>query len=141
MVQARGVASVELALMLPFLLLLLIGIIDVARAAFVGIAVQNAASAGALYGAQGPSFADDTSAVLAAAAADAQVSGITVTTSTFCECSDGTASTCLATDCAANRRMDFVQVDTSADWIPLFSYPGIPGTVTLNASCIIQILE
>ena len=41
---ARGLATVEMALMLPFLLLTMIGIIDVARAAFVGIAVANAAS-------------------------------------------------------------------------------------------------
>ena len=137
----RGVATVEMALMLPFLLLLMIGIYDVSRAAFVGIAVRNAASAGAYYGSQGPSYADDTTAIEAAVAADAQVSGITVTTSKFCECSDGTSSTCQATDCASSRRMDFVQVDTSADWVPILSYPGIPGSVTLTASCTIQILE
>ena len=136
-----GVATVEMALMLPFLLLTVIGIIDVSRAAFVGMAVANAASAGALYGAQGPGYAVDTSAVLAAATADAQVSGMTISSSTYCECSDGSTSTCLADDCGGSRRMDYIQVDTSADWVPIFNYPGIPGTVTLNGRATVQIAE
>ena len=139
--NSRGVATVEMALMLPVLLLLLIGVIDVSRAAFVGIAVYNAASAGAFHGAQSPSKAADTTAVTAFAAADAQVSGMSVSVSTYCVCSDGTASTCLATDCAASRRMDFIQVDTSAPWTPIFSYPGIPGAVPLRASSVVQIAE
>ncbi len=79
--RTRGLATVEMALMLPFLIL--IGVIDVARAAFVGVAVANAASAGALFGAQGPSYAGSPDDILAAATADAQVSGMTVTHSTY----------------------------------------------------------
>ncbi len=139
--RAKGVATVEMALMLPFLLLMLIGIIDVARAAFVGIAVANAASAGALWGAQGPTYAVQTTVIEAKAAADAQVSGMTITTSSYCECSDGSPSTCLAADCSASRRMDYIRVDTSADWTPLFNYPGLPATFTLTGQCTVQIAE
>ena len=131
-----------MALTLPFLILLVIGVIDVSRATFVGIAVvANAASAGALYGAQGPGYA--VSGVLAAANADAQVSGMTIIKSIFCECVDTseTSPTCGATDCPSSRRLDYIQVDTSAAWVPLFSYPGIPAAVTLTGQATVQIAE
>ena len=139
--RSRGVATVEMALTLPFLILLVIGVIDVSRATFVGIAVANAASAGTLYGAQGPGYA--VSGVLAAANADAQVSGMTIIKSIFCECVDTseTSPTCGATDCPSSRRLDYIQGDTSAAWVPLFSYPGIPAAVTLTGQATVQIAE
>ena len=108
---ARGVATVEMALMLPFLLVTMIGIIDVARAAFVGIAVANAANAGALYGAQGPGYAVSTDDILAAATADAQVTCMIITSSSYCECSDGSASTCTPGECDGRRIRAYIQVD------------------------------
>ena len=108
-----------MALVLPFLLLTMIGIIDVARAAFVGIAVANAANAGALYGAQGPGYAVSTADILAAANADAQVSGMTITSSAYCECPDGSASTCALGECDGERIREYIQVDTQADWTPI----------------------
>ena len=138
---ARGVATVEMALMLPFLLLLMIGIIDVARVAFVGIAVANAASAGAFYGAQGPGYAVSTADILAAANADAQVSGMTITSSTYCECPDGSASTCVLGECDGERIREYIQVDTQADWTPIFNYPGVPDSVTVRGQSILQISE
>lgn len=137
----RGVASVEMALMLPVLVLLLLGVIDVSRAAFIGIKVINAASTGALYGAQGPAFAVDTSAIGQAAQDDASISGMSVSSSVFCECSDGSASTCSAGDCSSSRMMSFVQVDTSASWTPMFSYPGIPSSVALKGHSVVQVSE
>ena len=141
--RTRGLATVEMALMLPFLIMILIGVIDVARAAFVGIAVANAASAGALYGAQGPGYAANAANIMYAATADAQVSGMTITHSTYCECSDPseTSPNCAVTDCPASRRMDFIQVDTSADWVPIFNYPGVPTTVTLVGQAVVQVAE
>ena len=122
--RSSGVATVEMALTLPFLLLLVIGVIDVSRATFVGIAVANAASAGALYGAQGPGYA--ASGVLTAAGADAQVSGMTIAKSIYCECVDPSES---SPACGA------------ADWTPLFNYPGIPSAVTLTGQATVQIAE
>ena len=139
--RTSGLATVEMALMLPFLILIMIGVIDVARAAFVGIAVANAASAGALYGAQGPGYAVSTDDILAAATADAQVSGMTITDSTYCECSDGSASTCTLGECDGERIREYIQVDTQADWTPIFNYPGLPGSVTLRGQSIIQVSE
>ncbi len=139
--SVRGVASVEMALMLPVLLLFLIGVIDVSRTTFIGIKVVNAASTAALYGAQGPGYAVNTTAIEAAARDDADLADLTVNSTNYCECSDGSSSTCQVGDCALSRMMEFVQVDTQASWIPLFSYPGIPSTVVLNGRSVMQVSE
>jgi Flp pilus assembly protein TadG len=48
----RGTAAVEFALVLPFLLLLMLGVVEVGRYALFSLFVSNAARAGAVYGAQ-----------------------------------------------------------------------------------------
>ena len=50
----RGQSAVELALILPLLLLLLLGAIDLSRAFGVWMALSNAAREGARYGCQDP---------------------------------------------------------------------------------------
>jgi Flp pilus assembly protein TadG len=47
----------EFALMLPFLLLLAVGVVDIGRAIYYTIAVNNGATAGAEYASQGLNFA------------------------------------------------------------------------------------
>ena len=54
-----GQALLELALMLPILCLLAVGITDLGRAAAVTIAVNNAATAGVEYGSQNGTTASD----------------------------------------------------------------------------------
>jgi Flp pilus assembly protein TadG len=52
-----GQTLLEFALMLPFLMLLLLGVAEIGRAAFIAIKVSNAATAGAEYGSQNSSTA------------------------------------------------------------------------------------
>jgi hypothetical protein len=54
----RGQSLVELAIVLPVLLLLLGGAIDLGRAFFARVAIENAAKEGALYGATDPECDD-----------------------------------------------------------------------------------
>lgn len=56
MVKPRGQAMVEFALVLPILLLLLAGGVDLARAYFVGIEMSNAAREASLYIARGAPY-------------------------------------------------------------------------------------
>lgn len=56
----RGAAAVEFAIVLPLLLLLTFGVIDLGRVLFTFIAVQEAAQEGAMFGSFMP---DDHSAV------------------------------------------------------------------------------
>src|SRR5215472_6795855 len=49
-----GQSFIEMALITPLLLLLVVGVIDMGRYAYIGILVGNAARAGAAYGAAAP---------------------------------------------------------------------------------------
>ena len=85
----RGGALVELAFITPLLLLITMGAVDIGRAGYVGLEVQNAAHAGAEYGSLNPS---DTTGITAAARGSApNVTLATPTVSWGCECSDGTS--------------------------------------------------
>lgn len=77
-----GNAIIEFALVLPFLLLITLGIIALGRYTYFGIVVANAARAGAYYGAQpGGGGSADTAGMIAAAENDAANNGVGVVTS------------------------------------------------------------
>jgi len=145
-VRSRGLATVELALLLPLLTLILLGIIEIGRAAFVSVAVNDAARAGAHFGAQGATTASDTTGINNAAQNDAQATltaagvsnAMTVTSSTFCQCASGSSSpNCASSDCSGGPYFEFVQVNTSVTFSPLLSYPStLPSSYTMNGQAI-----
>lgn len=129
-----GTSLIELALVLPVLFLLLFGVADFGRAYYLAIEVSNAAHTGALYGSQNPT---DTAGMQKAAMLDApDVSGLTVTTSYGCQCSDGSSpvANCTSAPSCALNVVDYVQVNTSVNYSALFSYPGIPSSIPLHGS-------
>ncbi len=133
----RGNSLVELALLLPFLLMLLVGVVDFGRAYYLELEVASAAHAGALYGTQNPT---DTANMQTAATLDAsEVPGITATATYGCECSDGTSASasCTATPSCTSPAtvVNYVEVDTSAPYTPWLTYPGVslPSTLTGSA--------
>jgi len=86
-----GNAIVEFALILPFMLLVTLGVIALSRYAYLGIVVANAAHAGAAYGAQlNGGGSNDAAGMIAAAEKDAAGNGVGTITSpapsptTFC---------------------------------------------------------
>lgn len=91
-----GQALVELAFVLPVLVLLLIGVIEIGRYAYISILVGNAARAGAAYGSQNWLVDGDTTGISNAANNDFQsngMSGLTTTSFTTCGCDvNGTVS-------------------------------------------------
>src|ERR1019366_9541816 len=66
-----GQTLLEFAFMLPFMMLLLLGIAEIGRAAFISITVSNAATAGAEYGSQNGTTAADFPGMQNAALCDA----------------------------------------------------------------------
>ncbi len=130
----RASSLVEFGLMLPFLTLLLIGVIDFGRAFYVDIEVSNAAYAGALYGSQNHT---DTTGMQNAATGDAvDVSGMTAAATYGCECSDGTnaVASCTSQPACAVNVVNYVQVTTAATYRPMFPWPGIPTSLSLQGS-------
>jgi Flp pilus assembly protein TadG len=135
-----GSAILELALSLPILLALLVGIAEFGRFGFAAIEASNAAHAGVQYGAQNHATASDNAGMQQAAINDAlNLPGLTAAASHFCICSNGSASTCLATDCVGARIVEYVQVNTAATVNPIFKYPGISKTLKLQGQAIMRV--
>lgn len=132
-----GTSLIELALVLPVLLLLLTGAVDFGRAYYLDIEVTHAAHAAALYGSQNPS---DTVGMQNAAVADAvdvpTFSTSSVSVSYGCECSDGSSAVvgCTTAPICSTNIVSYVQVDTSMTYSAMLPYPGIPSPLTLRGT-------
>jgi len=139
---ARGQASVELALSLPLLLMMFLMIVETGRAFYIAISVANAARAGVQYGSQNLTTAADKTGMQNAATNDApNVAGMTATASYYCICSDGTASTCLATDCSGSHRLLYTQVITSAPYTPMINFMGILPTMSVPGKAVMRVAQ
>jgi Flp pilus assembly protein TadG len=131
-----GQSLVELALVLPVLLLLLVGIIEIGRFSYYSILVANAARAGAQYGAQNLATAADAGGIRAAARNDGLPS-LAITPSQFCGCNGAALNACstIVPTCAPPEHpLVYVQVTATGTFTSLFSYPGLPGSVTLTST-------
>jgi Flp pilus assembly protein TadG len=138
----RGQASVELALSLPLLLMMFLVVVETGRAFYIAISVANAARAGVQYGSQSLTTAGDSAGMQTAAANDApNIAGMTVTATHFCVCSDGSASTCLATDCVSSHRLLYTQVNTSAPYSPLINFMGILPTMSVPGAAVMRVAQ
>jgi Flp pilus assembly protein TadG len=138
-----GQSLLEVAFMLPFLLLLALGVVEVGRYAYIGILVGNAARAGAAYGVQSLAQSVDTTGITAAADNDFQnngqnVAGLTVTSAVSCGCDSAgivapAACTGLAAGtCAAGHWAVTLTVTASGTFTSLFNYPGIPASISIS---------
>lgn len=139
-----GMATIELTLVTPIFVILLLGAAEFGRLMYIGIEVSNAARAGVQYGAQSRATASDSAGMQSAALADgSDVTGLAATPAPtyFCKCSDGSASTCLTTDCSTSRIIEYVQVNTSVSVAPMFTYTGLPGTVTLTGQAVMRVAQ
>lgn len=113
--------------------------VEVGRICMITMALASAARAGVQYGAQSLITVTDNAGMQNAAKADApNLTGMTAAGSHYCRCADGTASTCLATDCAASHRLSYVKMNTSAIYTPWFNWPGIPTTTTLASQATMR---
>ena len=139
----RGQSAVELAIAVPVLALILLGAADFGRAFVLGIAVNNAARAGAQYGSQTLITAADIDGMKAAATTDGtNIPSLTATASLCtCETPRGSVAACAESYCDANGSATFVEVDTSATFTTIVNYPGIPHTTTLTGKAVMQVQQ
>jgi len=115
---------------------MIVGTVEMARVVNASIGVANAAKAGAQYGCKNGYTAQDSTGI--ATAASDEVTNLTVnTTSSFaCVCSDGTASTCLNSDCSNSHIEETVTVNTSATLSATIRLPGLPSSFTVKGQSI-----
>ena len=132
----------ELALSVPLLILLLLVVVEAGRICLIAISLSSAARAGVQYGAQSLTTVSDNAGMQSAASTDApNLTKMTATGSHFCKCADGSASSCLASDCAGSHRIVYAQTNTSATYTPLVSWPGMPVAVTLSSKAIMRVSQ
>jgi Flp pilus assembly protein TadG len=129
---------VELALVLPILLLLLVGVIEIGRFSYYSILVSNAARAGAQYGAQGLATAADQNGMETAATNDGEsIAPLSATAKRTCGCTGtlaGLSDTCPATCTLPNHALVYVEVTARGTFNSMFNYPGLPTTIDLSST-------
>ncbi len=114
---ARSQSLVELALALPLLLIILVGVLDLGRVYFAYMTVVNASREGARYGATKPT---DTTGITTRANNEASGSGITLASVTP-SCPNG---------CSAGNP---IRVTVTADFQLITTYLFGGGTIPLSA--------
>ena len=143
----RGQGAVELALGLPFLVILLFVICQFARVFYMAMGVASAARAGVQYGAQSYVKAVDNTGMTAAASNDGKnIAGLSVVPTHFCmcdgaQCSPSQSSACVVS-CGAppstcTEPKVFVKVTTSATFRTGLSW-GLPNTIPLSSVAVLQ---
>jgi len=122
------------------------------------IEVSNAANAGALYGSENISNANNPTKIQAAAQADAtdfpskslSNSALAVTTNHFYFCADKisgdpTAELTVPDSCSASgtahESVEFVQVQTSATVTPILKFPGVPSSYTVTGHAVLAVQQ
>ena len=159
--KQSGQALVEFAFILPVLLILVLGVIEVGRYAYIAILLGNAARAGAAYGSQSVAFAADTTGIQAAADYDfagttsgttttngLPYSALTVTSSFTCGCDNAgtiTSYACSGTATAGKCPVGgghwviVLSVTASGTYSSLFNYPGIPTSISLSRTATMRV--
>ena len=128
-----GISTVEMAAILPLLILLVLGATDLGRVFYDAIAVSNAARAGLSYGSLDKAKAKDSTKISSVAAADSPyVDGIEITAERICECADESVVDCETGTCSEGESRIYVKVSATKTWGTLLPYPGIPSSVTIT---------
>lgn len=135
--RMRGQSTVEMAIALPVLALLLVAVGDFARVFYAAICVAGAARAGVQYGSQNYATAVEYDNIKQAALNDGKnVSGLSATASDFCMCGDDIVA-CSPPQCA--NPDTYVKVTTTATFNTILQYPGVPSSIPLSSTAIMEV--
>ena len=133
---SAGNLSVELALVLPILVLMALGAYDFGSAFQEKHRLAGAARAGAQYAVQN-SGSDDVAGVVQSARTDASdaADALDVTARYYCTCPSSGELTC-GDPCpqAAESSLTYVDVDVQQTLALLFTYPGVSDAVQLRGN-------
>ena len=134
--RRRAASAVELAIVLPVLLLLAFACLDFGRFAYHFVAVNNAARAGGEYASTTPYGPDGAAAWQSAVAQTARAE---MTNQTGCDPSRLSATTAVVVEGTARRR---VRVETTyTGFRTLVSWPGIPDAPVMRAAVVLPAIR
>jgi Flp pilus assembly protein TadG len=121
-VPRKGVAAVELAVLLPFLAFILVVSVDFARIFYYSLTIENCARNGALWACD-PYSQPWSPYATVQNAAEADASSLTPALQ------DSNVTSASGTDASNNA---YVSVTVTYSFQTVTSYPGIPSTVTIT---------
>ena len=141
---AKGQSTVEMAVITPFLVLVLLTAADFGRMFYMSVELRGAARAGAQYGSYSSGSSSDTSGMQSVALSQLNLVGASPTASaSYCTCASGGSPACGSsydcTDLGPNGA--YVSVSTSALFKTIVSYPGIPSSVTLTSTAVMPVQQ
>lgn len=123
---------VELAVILPVLILFAVGVMDYGRVFFRSIMVANAARAGAEWGAYDVTYSSNQPQVQSFSKLDAQeITGLQVSSQQVCRCND-TVVNCATTCTGYGPARVYVEVTAIDSVTMLLKYPGLPSKVGIS---------
>jgi Flp pilus assembly protein TadG len=136
-----GSAAVETAVVLPFLMVLTVGTIDMGRVSYAAVYVTSAAANGAQYGSRNIASANDATAVSNAALLDNQGYSTTALSKltrvyNFTSTNPKVTST-VSHDAFGNN---FIRVTVTYAFPTLLKYPGVPQSVAMTSSVSMPVL-
>ena len=138
----RGTQLVEMAILAPFLVVLMLGSTDFARASYHAITLANAARAGAQFATQNSAAAANAVGIRSAAEFEAQnIGAITVVSSIFCRCPGSTVVvSCTVGACAGGAGKElYTSVTASQIFLTLAPYPGVPSSIPMSRNATMRV--
>ena len=135
-IRRQGTSSVELAIILPVLMLIVLGTVDFGRFAYHYIAVTNAARAGAEYATMNPYLS---AGAVTWRSQVQQTARDELVNQVGC---DPNLLTTTVTVTIESSGLRHVRVDAVySSFQTLISWPGIPDTVTLGSSVVMRVIR
>lgn len=137
---------IEVYVVLPILMFILVGAVEMARVGYASIEVMNAASAGVQYGAENPITAVDGPGIGVAAQKDAAnitLSSVTATRSCICSAATTPPTACATTGtaCPGSNPETILTVTTQTSFNPGFRLPGFPTSFTMQGTAVQKVMQ
>ena len=139
--DVAGVASIELAVMAPALVLMMICTVDLGMGIYRNMQVQNAAQAGAQYAMMHPFDANQIASIVSSATG---LQGISASPAPVQYCGCATSAGVSNVGCGATCPTgaiygNYVQVSTQGTYTTLLPYPMIASSFTLTAQSNVRV--
>ncbi len=130
----RGTASVEMALMVPLLVIVALGAVDLGKIFYDVVSVTGAARAGLSYGSLDEGKSQDYTKITEYATADAYnvANGISLEVGQVCKCNDGSEIDCETGSCSEGASRLYSKVSASKTFETSLPYPGIPSSFEIT---------
>lgn len=130
----------ELAIAVPVLMMVTVGVAEYGHAYASSIKVSNAVKTAAQYGVQNAATTTDTSFINQAGRDDAGTAGLdTIKSAQFCKCPDGTTPSCTGTCGSFGAPEVFIRVRGRKTVRFLIKYPGFADSLIMIDTAVFRL--